>query len=120
LQALADAGVLELVSDDQTIMPGVRVRRTGGHTMHHQVVWIESAGRHAAFAADLMPTTAHVPDAWSPGIDLYPMDTLTAKSAFAAEAEEKDALVFLPHDPRVAAGRIRTEAGKRRFVPQRM
>ena len=35
---LADAGVLQLVDDDQTIMPGVKVRRTGGHTMHHQMV----------------------------------------------------------------------------------
>ena len=35
---LADAGVLQLVDDDQTIMPGVQVRRTGGHTMHHQIV----------------------------------------------------------------------------------
>src|SRR5665213_4414294 len=33
---LADAGVLQLVDDDQTIMPGVRVKRTGGHCMHHQ------------------------------------------------------------------------------------
>ena len=29
---LADAGVLQLVDDDATIMPGVKVRRTGGHT----------------------------------------------------------------------------------------
>ena len=45
---LADAGVLELVDDDQTIMPGVRVRRTGGHTMHHQMVLIESGGKTAS------------------------------------------------------------------------
>ena len=42
---LADAGVLQLVDDDQTIMPGVTVRRTGGHTMHHQMVLIESGGK---------------------------------------------------------------------------
>ena len=41
---LAEAGVLELVDDDQTIMPGVSVQRTGGHTMHHQMAWIESGG----------------------------------------------------------------------------
>jgi len=118
LQALADAGVLELVSDDQTVMPGVRVRRTGGHTMHHQIAWIESAGRHAVFPADLLPTTAHLPDAWILGFDLYPMDTLAAKAAFAKEAEARDALVFLTHDPHVTAGRIVTDEGKRRFVPQ--
>ena len=65
---LAEAGVLELVDDDQTIMPGVRVRRTGGHTMHHQIVWIESGGKTAVFVADLIPTTAHVPDAVDHGL----------------------------------------------------
>src|SRR5471032_1835522 len=68
---LADAGVLQLVDDDQTIMPGVRVRRTGGHTMHHQVVLIESGGKTAAFVADMIPTTAHVENPWIMGYDLY-------------------------------------------------
>ncbi len=35
---LAEAGVLDLVAGDDAIMPGVRVVRTGGHTMHHQIV----------------------------------------------------------------------------------
>ena len=48
-------------------MPGVRVVRTGGHTMHHQIVMIESGGRTAVFAADLIPTTAHVDEAWIMG-----------------------------------------------------
>src|SRR5205085_9143523 len=75
---LADAGVLQLVDDDQTIMPGVKVKRTGGHTMHHQMVVIESAGKTAVFAADLVPTTAHLPEPWIMGFDLYPMETLAA------------------------------------------
>jgi methylmalonyl-CoA epimerase len=118
LQPLADAGVLELVDEDTTIMPGVRVRRSGGHTMHHQVVWIESGGRHAALAGDLIPTAAHVRDGWSLANDLYPMDTLAAKQAFVREAEAREALVFLAHDARVVAGRIVSEGNKRRLVPQ--
>ena len=66
---LADAGVLDLVDDDQTIMPGVRVRRTGGHTMHHQAIWMESNGYAAAYPADIMPTVAHLPATWIMGID---------------------------------------------------
>jgi len=114
---LAEAGVLQLVDDDQTIMPGVRVRRTGGHTMHHQMILIESAGRTAAFVADLMPTTAHAPDAWIMGFDMYPVDTLAAKRAFAREAIERDMLVFFEHDPAVAAGYIRERDGKRTIEP---
>jgi glyoxylase-like metal-dependent hydrolase (beta-lactamase superfamily II) len=114
---LAEAGVLQLVDDDATIMPGVKVRRTGGHTMHHQMVIIESGGRAAAFVADMMPTTAHLPEAWIMGYDLYPMDTLAAKKAFLPDAVAREMLVFFEHDPAVAAGYIRDVDGKRRVVP---
>jgi methylmalonyl-CoA epimerase len=112
---LAEAGVLALVDDDQTIMPGVKVQRTGGHTMHHQMVWIESGGQRAAYVADLMPTTAHLPDAWITGFDLYPMETLAAKKAFVQEALARDTLVLFEHDPVTAAGRIVEENGRRRL-----
>jgi glyoxylase-like metal-dependent hydrolase (beta-lactamase superfamily II) len=114
---LAEAGVLQLVDEDRSIMPGVRVQRTGGHTMHHQMVWIESAGKTAAFVADLIPTTAHLPDAWIMGYDLYPLDTLAAKPTFVKQAIERNALVFFEHDPVVMAGYIREEDGKPRVFP---
>ncbi len=114
---LADAGVLQLVDDDQTIMPGVRVRRTGGHTRHHQMVAIESGGKTAAFVADMMPTTAHVGEGWIMGYDLYPMDTLAAKKAFLQEAVASHTLVFFEHDPAVAAGYIVEQGGRRTVMP---
>ena len=114
---LAEAGVLQMVDDDQTIMPGVKVRRTGGHTMHHQMVLIESGGRTAAFVADLIPTRAHLRETWMMGYDLYPMDTLAFKKAFLLEAIARDMLILFEHDPTVAAGYIREQDGKRRVVP---
>ena len=112
---LADAGVLQLVDEDQTIMPGVRVKRTGGHCMHHQIIYIESGGKSAVFAADLVPTTAHLENAWVMGYDMYPMDTLAAKKAFFADVIANDTLVLFEHDPVVAAGYIREDKGKRRY-----
>ena len=110
---LAEAGVLDLVGDEAEIMPGVRLRRSGGHTRHHQVVMIESNGQTAVFTADMFPTSAHVPDAWIMGYDLYPMDTLAFKRGFAREAIEREYLIFFEHDPALAAGRIRESGGKR-------
>jgi methylmalonyl-CoA epimerase len=110
---LAEAGVLQLVDDDVTIMPGVKVRRTGGHSMHHQMVIIESGGKTAAFVADLIPTAVHVPDSWIPALDLYPMETLAAKQAFTREAIANETLVFFEHDLAIAAGYIRESNGKR-------
>ena len=114
---LAEAGVLQLVDDDATIMPGVKVRRTGGHSMHHQMAIIESGGKTAAFVADLIPTTAHVPESWIPALDLYPMETLAAKQAFAREAVARHTLVFFEHDLATAAGYIEEENGQHRVIP---
>jgi methylmalonyl-CoA epimerase len=110
---LADHHVLQLVDDDVTIMPGVRVRRTGGHTMHHQMAIIESAGKTAVFVADLLPTVAHLPEVWVMGYDLFPLDTLNFKRAFIQEAMEREYLIVFEHDPKVAAGYIRERNGKK-------
>jgi glyoxylase-like metal-dependent hydrolase (beta-lactamase superfamily II) len=114
---LADNNVLQLVDDDATIMPGVRVRRTGGHTMHHQMVVIESGGRTAVFVADLLPTAAHLPEVWIMGYDLFPLDTLNFKRAFLREAIEREYLILFEHDPDIAAGYIRERDGKRYIEP---
>lgn len=111
---LAEAGVLELVDADQTIMPGVKVQRTGGHTADHQIIWIQSGAKRAVYAADLLPTTAHLPDAWLLGFDLYPVDSLAAKKAFKKDAGG-ETLVFLPHDPSVAAGYLAEQNGRPAF-----
>src|SRR3954470_8397470 len=112
---LAEAGVLDLVRGDEAIMPGVRVVRTGGHTMHHQIVMIESGGRTAVFAADLIPTTAHVDEPWIMGYDLYPMDTLAFKRTFVRQAIDREYLIFFEHDPVIPAGYIR-EKDRRKYV----
>jgi glyoxylase-like metal-dependent hydrolase (beta-lactamase superfamily II) len=114
---LESAGVLDFLEDDGEVVPGVRVVRTGGHTMHHQIALIESRGRTAVFAADLLPTRAHVDLAWIMGYDLYPMDTLAFKRRFLGDAIRHEYLIFFEHDPDIAAGVIR-EKGGRPFVEQ--
>ena len=114
---LRDAGVLDLQPDDGQIVPGVRVVRTGGHTMHHQIVMIESGGRTAVFAADLIPTTAHLDLPWIMGYDLYPMETLAFKRGFVREAIEHEYVMFFEHDPQIAAGYIREKDGRKYVEP---
>lgn len=114
---LQNAGVLDLVAGDAEIMPGVRVRRSGGHARSHQVVMIEAGGRTAVFTADMIPTTAHIDEAWIMGYDLYPMETLAFKRAFVREAIEREYLIFFEHDPKVPAGYIREKDGKKYVEP---
>jgi len=117
LTPLAEAGVIDFVDVDGEIFPGISVWRTGGHTAHHQIIKIESAGRAAVFTADLIPTTAHVDPQWVMGYDLYPMDTFLYKKAFVREAIAREYVIFFEHDPAIAAGIIRERDGKRVVEP---
>jgi glyoxylase-like metal-dependent hydrolase (beta-lactamase superfamily II) len=114
---LMNAGVLDLVAGDESVAPGVRVVRTGGHTMHHQIVLLESGGRTAVFTADLIPTTAHVDGPWIMAYDLYPMDTLAFKRTFVRDAIDREYLIFFEHDPAIAAGYIRERDGRKYVEP---
>jgi glyoxylase-like metal-dependent hydrolase (beta-lactamase superfamily II) len=114
---LQEADQLMLIDGDEEIMPGVRVRRTGGHTRGHQVIMIESRGQTAAFVADLLPTTAHTPLPWIMGYDLYPMETLEFKRHFLREAAEREYLLLFEHDPTTAAGYLRERDGKYTVEP---
>jgi glyoxylase-like metal-dependent hydrolase (beta-lactamase superfamily II) len=114
---LQDAGVIRFIEDDGDVVPGVSVRRTGGHTMHHQLIRIESGGRTGIFTADLMPTAAHVDIPWIMGYDLYPMDTLLYKKQFVPEAIAGEYVIFFEHDPVISAGVIRQDGGRLRVEP---
>jgi len=109
---LAEAGVVDFVDEDGPLTPHLAVRRTGGHTMHHQIVMIEGGNRTAVFVADLLPTAAHLPLPYIMGYDLYPMDTLAVKRAFLREAVEREYLILFEHDPHIAAGYIRERNGR--------
>jgi glyoxylase-like metal-dependent hydrolase (beta-lactamase superfamily II) len=109
---LQEAGVVDFMDGDGEVLPGVRVRRTGGHTRWHQMIEIASGGRTAVFTADLMPTTAHVDVPWIMAYDLYPMETLEFKRAFVEEAVEREHLIFFEHDAQTAAGYIRRHGGR--------
>jgi glyoxylase-like metal-dependent hydrolase (beta-lactamase superfamily II) len=114
---LEAAGVIDFHDEDVEVMPGVRVERSGGHAMHHQVVYLESEGRTAVFTADMIPTRAHIDEPWIMGYDLYPMDTLAFKRRFVREAIDREYLIFFEHDPDVAAGYIREKDGRKYVEP---
>ncbi len=114
---LVDAGVVIFNDEDTEIFPGISVIRTGGHTMHHQLIKIESGGKTAVFTADLIPTAAHIDEPWIMAYDLYPMDTLAYKRTFVRDAIDGEYVIFFEHDPVIDAGIIREDNGRKRVEP---
>jgi len=105
---------VKFVRGEEEVVPGVRVRLTGGHVKHHQIVVAESGGRKAVYWADLMPTTAHLKPAWVMGYDLYPHDVAALKERWLEEAVRERWVNVFEHDPEVAmAYVVRDEKGFR-------
>ena len=87
-EPVAAAGRWRLIEGDVEVLPGISVRLTPGHVPFHQAVLLRSGGETAAFMADLIPTTAHLPLPWIMGYDLEPLRTLESKRAFLRDAVE--------------------------------
>jgi glyoxylase-like metal-dependent hydrolase (beta-lactamase superfamily II) len=104
--AVREAGQLELVDRDIEIVPGISVRRTPGHTPHHQSVLLESGGETACFLGDVVPTTHHLPLPWIMGYDVEPLVTLESKRELLADALRKDWLLVFEHDAHHGFGRV--------------
>jgi glyoxylase-like metal-dependent hydrolase (beta-lactamase superfamily II) len=100
------AGRLELIDDDAEIVSGISLRRTPGHTPHHQGILVESGAERLFFLADLAPTAAHVPLPWIMGYDVEPLVTLETKRTVWDEAARDGWTVMFEHDATNAFGRI--------------
>ncbi|MCZ7644930.1 MAG: MBL fold metallo-hydrolase [Planctomycetota bacterium] len=112
------AGRFEPFDERLELAPGVTLFRTGGHTIGHVCVRIESGGRKAIFIGEMMPTVAHRHLPWVMAYDLFPLETLEAKRALMKEAIRDDALVLLNHDPNHVAVKLKEgERGKIEYEP---
>jgi glyoxylase-like metal-dependent hydrolase (beta-lactamase superfamily II) len=112
LDPLAASGQLQLLDGPGTLFPGVEVRVVNGHTEAQQIVKVEGPEGTLVFAADLLPTTAHLAPAWNMAYDVRPLVTIEEKGAFLEEAAAAGWHLFFEHDPEVAvASLIRSERG---------
>ncbi len=107
LKALAEADRLALLDGDGPVAPGLEAVRVPGHTAFHQGVRVSSAGRTFFFAADAVPTAAHIGLDYIMSYDLYPVETFESKKALLERAEAGDWVLGFSHDLAIPFGRLR-------------
>jgi glyoxylase-like metal-dependent hydrolase (beta-lactamase superfamily II) len=107
-EPLAAAGVLEVVGETATPLPGVTMTRAPGHTAGMCVVQIDGSadGNGAIFFADLVPTSAHLPVPWVMGFDLFPATTMEQKQQWVPRAAEEGWWCVFCHDPETPIARL--------------
>jgi glyoxylase-like metal-dependent hydrolase (beta-lactamase superfamily II) len=117
LVPVTEAGQWRLVDGDVEIVPGISVVRIPGHNADIQAVKISGGNRAVIFVADMLPTRHHLPLAWMPGYDLYPLQTLETKRKRIAEIVEQGWIVAFGHDPDFPTATLHDRNGKIEFEP---
>jgi glyoxylase-like metal-dependent hydrolase (beta-lactamase superfamily II) len=114
---VSEAGQWRLVDGDVEIVPGISVVRIPGHNADIQAIKISGGDRTAIFVADMLPTRHHLPLAWMPGYDLYPLQTLETKRKRIAEIVAQGWIVVFGHDPDFPTATLHDRNGTIEFEP---
>lgn len=95
---IQDSGNLHFVENQKNIFKNFDVLIVDGHTESQMIPHISYKGKTIVFAADLLPSTGHIPLAYVMGYDTRPLLTLSEKEKFLRIAAEKEYIIFLQHD----------------------
>lgn len=90
----------------QQICPGISVELFPGHTAQMMGVHIQSAGEHACYIGDLLPTAHHLDPTWVMGYDLDPLRCIEERKRFFQRAIPEQWLVLFPHDHDTPMARV--------------
>lgn len=104
------AADLHLIDGDLEILPALAVRRCDGHTPGMQWIRIGRGADALVFAADLIPTSHHVPIPYVMGYDLCAATSMREKEEFLRQAHAESWRVIFEHDRDVALARIGRDA----------
>lgn len=106
-EVVQERGMMETIDGTAgTIVPGIGVMVTPGHTPWHMSVLIEDGGDALLFPADTVPTAHHLSLPWIMGYDVEPLRTLESKRALYSRGMAEGWRVVFEHDAETVGGRL--------------
>jgi glyoxylase-like metal-dependent hydrolase (beta-lactamase superfamily II) len=118
LRPVEEAGLITWVEPGQTVVPGISLISTAGHTPGHVAVLIEDAGESAVVTGDLLHAAMQIarPD-WSPDFDTDPQAAAKTRSAFIERFADSPTLVLGTHFGTPTGNRIVRDGQSHKLVP---
>lgn len=89
---------VETFEDRFTVLPGIEMIHTGGHSNGHSIIQLTQNGDTILHMADIMPTHAHSNPLWVLAYDDYPMDSIFAKEKLMKEGLANGYRFIFYHD----------------------
>jgi len=104
--SLKEYGVLEIISENESILDGISTYVVNGHTQGQQLIKIDGEGESIVFCSDLIPLKSHLKIPWIMGYDLNASLTMQEKKSFLDKASKDNWVLFFYHDPETVAVKI--------------
>ncbi len=100
---IQEAGQLKFIDRDGyasagEIFPGFSALFVDGHTESQMLPVIGFKGKKILYAADLLPSTHHIPLPYVMGFDVRPLETLKEKERILKQVVDEEMLLFFEHD----------------------
>jgi len=96
---IEELGHLNFIKTGDEFGPNISFLLAHGHTESQIIPHIKHEGKTIVFAADLIPTTTHIPLPYVMSYDTRPLITMTEKEKFLKDAYNEEYVLFLQHDP---------------------
>jgi glyoxylase-like metal-dependent hydrolase (beta-lactamase superfamily II) len=96
---LDGSGMLNLIDGPGELYPGIHLHIVNGHTPSQQMVRITDGANTVLYAADLIPTSSHIPLPYIMGYDLNPLQTLKEKKEILPKVVDENWTIVFEHDP---------------------
>lgn len=106
IEPLLASTQLVVLDGPQELFPGFRLQLSQGHTTGLQHPVISDGTTTLFYAADLFPTSVHVPVPWIMGYDIRPLITAEEKQTVLAHAVREHWIIAFEHCPLAAAAYV--------------
>ena len=95
---IEESGHLNFVENEGDLFRNFKTLFVNGHTEAQMIPHITYNDKTIVFAADLLPSTGHIPLPYVMGYDTRPLLSLTEKEKFLKVAAEENYILYLQHD----------------------
>ncbi len=114
LAPLNASGQLHFIHETESPFSFIDFFLADGHTEKQLIPIIKEKDRTLAYAADLIPSVAHIPLPYLASYDVRPLLAMEEKERFLKQALQENWTLFFEHDPLYATcGLVVTEKGIR-------
>jgi len=99
LMPMQESGQLKFIDiNEESPFQQFDILYVNGHTDKMMIPHIHYKGYNIVFAADLLPSTGHIPLPYVMSYDTRPLLTMKEKSEFLSRAVEEKYIIFFEHD----------------------